>query len=368
MVKPVLHPVSNYTFSTGVLECYERNENRRGDRMKRILFYDIGLLYILVAVLVSACGMQADVLYSHMGGRSTVITAPKMGDAKLIKDKIISGTDGHMIIFNQDGTVFREYVDIPLNWLSIYEPENLVISASWGKGLRLVELNDDWMVKRNEAIPKCSKIGTQMIDPTLIKANDTYILTCVEIEGNINNGDAGAKNGVYTVKCMKSNNLSDWEMATDILSYQKNIEDADMIFQDGTLYYFFEKEEYDKGPSSINVAMSKDYGRSWQDETQLLAASADHELASVATVKDGYILYYSSDQESVGASYDGAKIYQASFTMDFETKRIHPVDIGEAKGILLYDTKRVPDGIYYLYARNYCKENDLVWKFCFTGK
>lgn len=68
MVKPVLHPVSNYTFSTGVLECYERNENRRGDRMKRILFYDIGLLYILVAVLVSACGMQADVLYSHMGG------------------------------------------------------------------------------------------------------------------------------------------------------------------------------------------------------------------------------------------------------------------------------------------------------------
>ena len=176
--------------------------------MKRILFYDIGLLYILVAVLVSACGMQADVLYSHMGGgRSTVITAPKMGDAKLIKDKIISGTDGHMIIFNQDGTVFREYVDIPLNWLSIYEPENLVISASWGKGLRLVELNDDWMVKRNEAIPMCSKIGTQMIDPTLIKANDTYILTCVEIEGNINNGDAGAKNGVYTVKCMKSNNL-----------------------------------------------------------------------------------------------------------------------------------------------------------------
>ena len=196
--------------------------------MKRILFYDIGLLYILVAVLVSACGMQADVLYSHMGGRSTVITAPKMGDAKLIKDKIISGTDGHMIIFNQDGTVFREYVDIPLNWLSIYEPENLVISASWGKGLRLVELNDDWMVKRNEAIPKCSKIGTQMIDPTLIKANDTYILTCVEIEGNINNGDAGAKNGVYTVKCMKSNNLSDWEMATDILSYQKNIEDAEI--------------------------------------------------------------------------------------------------------------------------------------------
>ncbi|MDE7311296.1 MAG: hypothetical protein K2N87_06705 [Eubacterium sp.] len=332
---------------------------------RRRICSGIVFLCMLAVVLLSACGMQpgAPQKYTGRGYKRTVITTPKMGDAKLIKDKIISGSDGHMILLNQDGTIFREYADIPLNWLYVYEPENLVVAGSWGNEPHLVALDDDWTVNRNEAIPMRSKTGTQMIDPTLVKANGTYILTCVEIEGSINNGDAGAENGTYTVKCMKSENLSDWEMAADILSYPNNIEDGDMIFQNGTLYYFYEKEEFDKGPSSINVAISKDYGMSWQDEAQLLAADADHELASVEPGKDGYVVYYSSDEDSAGASYDGAKAYRASFTEDFQAEDICEVDLGEDGGILLYDTKQARDGMYYLYARNYCKENDLVLVF-----
>ena len=319
---------------------------------RRIIIFGIGFFFILAVVLGAAC---------DTGSESTVITTPKMGDAKLMKDKVISGTDGHMILFDQDGTIFREYADIPLNWLCAYETENLVVFSSWEKKLSLVAFDDNWTVKRNETIPTHNKSGTLMIDPTLIKADDTYILTWVEIEGNINNGDAEAENGIYTVKCMKSKNLSDWKAAADILSYQKNIEDADMMFLDGTLYYFFEKEEYDKGPSSINVIMSRDYGRSWQDETTLLAPVADHELASVEAEKDGVVLYYSSDADSPGTSYTGAKIYQSFFTNDFKSKDNRVMDIGEDKGILLYDTKKAAEGRYYLYARDYCKDNDLVW-------
>ncbi len=196
---------------------------------RRIIIFGIGFFFILAVVLGAACDTDSE---------STVITTPKMGDAKLMKDKVISGTDGHMILFDQDGTIFREYADIPLNWLCAYETENLVVFSSWEKKLSLVAFDDNWTVKRNETIPTHNKSGTLMIDPTLIKADDTYILTWVEIEGNINNGDAEAENGIYTVKCMKSKNLSDWKAAADILSYQKNIEDADMMFLDGTLYYF----------------------------------------------------------------------------------------------------------------------------------
>lgn len=326
--------------------------------MRRIICSSI---VFMMAMVLAAVGVK----YESGGGPglgmdSAVIVTLNTGDAKLFKGKIISGTDGHMIIFNQDGTVYCEYTDIPLNWLSVYEPENLVIAASWGNGPLLIELDDDWTVKRKETIPAPKKPDTTLIDPTLIKANDTYILSYVEIEGKINNGDPGTENGVYTVKCMASGNLKDWVSLSDILSCKKNVEDADMVFQDGKLYYFFEKEEYDKGPSSINVIISEDHGQSWQKETELLAAAADQELASVEAAEDGYLLYYSSDIDAPGASYDGAKIYLASFTRDFQLRSTHEVDLGESKGILLYDTKRASEGVYYLYARNYCKENNLV--------
>ncbi len=339
------------------------NKSQRTNQGRYRIVFGLGIFCVLAAALYTACKRPLDVWSCDIGSESTVMTTPKTGDAKFMKDKILSGADGHMILFDQDGTVYREFADIPLNWLSVYEPENLVVAASWKKELRLVALNDDWTVKRNEIIPVPRKADTLMIDPTLIKVKRTYILTWVEIDGSINNGDAQAQNGIYTVKCMKSKNLSDWKAAPDILSYQKNIEDADMIFKNKTLYYFFEKEEYDKGPSSINVMMSKDYGRSWHSETELLAPVADHELASIEAKKNRFVLYYSSDADSPGTSYTGAKIYQASFARDFKRKDNRRVDIGEDKGILLYDTKKAADGRYYLYARDYCKENDLVWTF-----
>ena len=47
---------------------------------------------------------------------------------------------------------------------------------------------------------------------------------------------------------------------TDIISRKQNLEDGDIRYLDGTLYYFFEMEDYDKGPSKICVMESADYG------------------------------------------------------------------------------------------------------------
>ena len=292
-----------------------------------------------------------------------IITEPKMGDAKIMKNKVVSGTDGHMIIFNFDGTVFREYPDISLNWLYVYEQENLVAAGSGKNEIRLLVLNDDWTVKTDIEINMEKSEGMLKIDPTIIKAGNNYILTYIDIAGRVNNEIPDAENGTYTVKCMRSEDCLHWTALTDIISCQNNLEDADMIYTaQGVLYYFFEKEQYDKGPSAIHVIASKDYGLTWGNEMELIPAAADNELASVYVLNDGYEMYYSSDRDSPGMSYEGAKIYKAVFDSSFALQHVDVVDANEDKGILLYDTKKMKDGWYCLYAQNYMTENNLVLK------
>ena len=41
-----------------------------------------------------------------------VISSKKTGDSKLWKDKIISSTSGHLILFDFNGSIVREYLDL----------------------------------------------------------------------------------------------------------------------------------------------------------------------------------------------------------------------------------------------------------------
>lgn len=324
-----------------------------------------GIILLCSAAAFAAAAYQRDVCKQAVQPVETacMITEPKMGDAKIMKDKMVSGTDGHMIIFNFDGSVFREYPDIPLNWLYVYEQENLIAAGNGKNEIRLLVLNDDWTVKTDKELSIEKSDEVLKIDPTIIKAGDTYMLTYIDIVGSVNNGDPDAENGIYTVRCMRSEDCLHWTKLTDILSCQNNIEDADMIYTaQGELCYFFEKEQYDKGPSSIHVIVSKDHGVTWGDEAELVPAVADNELASVNARDDGYEMYYSSDRDLPGMSYEGAKIYKAVFDSSFVLEHEDVVDINEDKGILLYDTKKMEDGLYILYVQNYSTENNLVLK------
>lgn len=304
-----------------------------------IVFTVIFLFYS--SAFFSQCNKKNSESLSDLPVTATyVITEPKMGDAKLMSDKIVAGTDGHMIVFQNDGSIFREYPGISLYWLYVYEQEHMIVAAGDGNEVRLIQMNDDWTVRTNQVvnIKESNRKEVLKIDPTIVKAEDTYILTYTQIEGTVNNADRDAENGVYTVKCMRSEDALHWTETTDIVTHKNNIEDGDMVYaeQSGELYYFFEKELYDRGPSSICVIISKDGGLTWGDEIELLPAEADHELASAYVTDTGFCIYYSSDCERAGTSYEGAKIYKAIFDEDFSPEEMRLADIEEKKGILLY--------------------------------
>ena len=63
-----------------------------------------------------------------------------------------------------------------------------------------------------------------MIDPVILNAARKYLLAYTEIEGNVNNGDPSAENGVYTVRCYELKDLEMWNKVSDIVSYKNNIE------------------------------------------------------------------------------------------------------------------------------------------------
>ncbi len=146
------------------------------------------------------------------------------------------------------------------------------------------------------------------IDPILVRTEDGWLLAHTEIEGTINNPDPSGDNGIYTVKLYRSEDLEKWDFAGDMISRKQNLEDGDIRCADGRLYYFFEMEEYDKGPSAICVMWSEDQGETWSEPLELLAPQADHEMASCERTADGWELYVSCDYACVGESYQGASV------------------------------------------------------------
>ena len=198
--------------------------------------------------------------------------------------------------------------------------------------------------------------------PTIIKMQSgKWILTYIEIDGNINNADENEENGLYTVQVYGSDDLNHWDKISEIVSEHRNIEDGDMIEYDGRLFYLYEKESFDKKPSEICIKHSEDEGRTWSKEEIIINEIADNEIASAWIEDECLILYYSSDMENVGESYNGAKVYKAQFNLVYsDSKTFIPVDIQENEGVLLYDVYKYNTENKYLYSRNYLTENILV--------
>ena len=141
------------------------------------------------------------------------ITTPKMGDSKLFFDKILASTDGHLILFNFDGSIFKEFTNIPTNWIYPCESEHFVIAGNFNNEIRMVQFNEDYSVKSDKVLFRSSNL---MIDPVILKADGKYLLTYTEIEGNVNNGDPSVENGVYMVRCYESQDLETWNKVSDM--------------------------------------------------------------------------------------------------------------------------------------------------------
>ena len=279
----------------------------------------IPALGVLVGVLALAAGKT--------GTQENGFTLPGYhnADAKFLGEHIITSVGEGIQILDPEGNVVNQYDGLSASWLYVQEGEA-------------------------DRASDCPLIAYSYLAHTLI-------------EGTINNPDPQGENGTYTVKLYRSEDLETWEYVTDIISRKQNVEDGDLRCVNGTLYYFFELEQYDKGPSAICVMRSEDDGETWSGPQELLPAAADNEMASCEPTKDGWRLYVSSDYACVGESYQGASVYYADYTQDFQPVCMYqPSAMPDNRSVRLYEVKEIDGQLHFLFARNFLTDCDLLYR------
>lgn len=316
---------------------------------------------IITIIIVLSCIIGCGIWMFHSSPTTFFeLSGYNLADSKFFGDSIISSNDGHLIFFDKKGNVIKEYNDVFVNWIYAIPEEGLIIAGNSNYELRKIVVDADYQIISNDILFESNNL---MIDPTIMKTKSgKWILSYVEVQGAVNNADINSENGLYTVHVYESNDLIEWRQMGDIVSENNNIEDGDMFESDGKIYYLYEKETFDKMPSEICMKCSEDECRSWSEERIVIPADGDNEMAGVFVNKNKINLYYSSDLNNPGMSYNGAVIYKAQYDIDFYNEKINmPINISENGGILLYDIYVKGNRLYFLYSRNYLTENTLVY-------
>lgn len=289
-------------------------------------------------------------------------------DAKFLGDRIITSVDEGIRILDIEGQQVAGYDGLSASWMYVMEddleedadePDWVVAYSNHANETHILRISKE----NDQDFTDQTVLTTDLlaIDPILVKMEDGWLLTHTTIEGTINNPDPDGDNGTYTVKLYRSENLTDWEFVTDVIRKKQNLEDGDIRYEDGVLYYFFEMENYDKGPSKICVMTSADGGQSWSEPMVLVPDAGDNEMASCERTEDGWRLYVSSDVDHPGESYQGAQVYYLDFAPDFTPESGYRLSsMPDNASVRLYEAKEIDGQMYFLFARNFLTDCDLL--------
>lgn len=294
-------------------------------------------------------------------GQQTIFKMESLcsGDAKLIGSNTVVTGVGGKLTFIQNGMVVKQYDEYSVYWLDVISDEGLIVYSNWDKQVCILRYDDEFNILSNDV---CFEIQEDLgIDPAVCKVENEYYITVTHITGRINNGDINGENGKYTINLYKSSNLTEWKKVSDVITLDNNLEDVDLNFFNEKLYITYEKETADKCESSINLLISSDGGVTFEENKTLVKENADNEPASIFYINGDYYLFYSSDIENKGESYEKAAMYMQCYDDDFSVKD-EPVRLSckYGDGILLYDVIWENDDLYCLFAGNYVTQNNLV--------
>ena len=286
-------------------------------------------------------------------------TIGNFGDSKLVDFQnevyIVATLNGKLSIkkINDSSSSFElTNPIIQSNWLDVIEDKGsiLCVTASFtDKSLRLYKI--DMQSLNVNLLATVHQYDEQLlIDPTLIKIDDKYLITYTQIKGNINNGDTLKPNGHYEVILIESNDLINWKEVSSIVSENTNIEDG-FIYFDGDknlLFFLYEEEVFDKKKSAIKIRKSTNRGVNWDESITLLNANADQEPAAIFNCNKKNYLFYSSDLDDLGTSYYGAKGYISSFSDLNYTPEQMNISLKLDYGIVLYDVMLNNNKMHFL--------------------
>lgn len=317
--------------------------------MKKILFTAI----LFTILLLQGCTEEEpEVLFN--------ISQLHNGDAKLLSDRyVVTSVNGQLTFISPEGKIINQDKNVNVNWCDVCEEDRFIVYGNWQKQIGICRYDEDYNVVSNEIVMEIQE--TLGIDPVVCKVEGRYFITVTHIVGNINNADINSENGTYTIKLYSSDDLKNWIEVSEVVSAGNNLEDIDLNYYDSKLFVTYEKELVDKKESSINLLISENMGESWSENIMLIEANADNEPAAFVHMEDSYYLYYSSDIDDPGETYEKSKVRVAEFDEKFnqvgESKKL---ELYNSEGDLLYDVYIDKDKIYCLFAKHYLSDCDLV--------
>lgn len=283
------------------------------------------------------------------------------GDAKIWGNYIITSVSGHLCIYDFSGNLVKEYPQIKSAWLDGIYDKRIIIYSNFENKTGLLVLDENLVIIESRDLILSESL---YIDPAIISIEDGFYFTLTEIIGTVNNADVNVQNGNYTIKLFKMDSEYSIDYIGGVYSDNCNLEDVSILYNNQKLYVVFEKEDVDKGDSAICLVSSskKSEFTDWSELRILLASDCDHEPAEFEIDALGYIkLYYSCDRDMKGSSYMGASMYYAVWNKKLELiAQDIPINSEISGGKLFYDITTDRGKMYFLYARDYLKTNDLV--------
>lgn len=281
----------------------------------------------------------------------------KSSDAKLAySGYVITSKNNHLYLIDSNDLSISEHF-IRSNWVDALLDENIIVYSNDRNETGICHFDPT----TNTILDNTLILNDNLtrIDPSLVKFKDHYYLTSTVVEGTINRADYKTKNGIYTIQLFESVDLVNWNYITDIYSAENNLEDVEIDADKNVLRIVFEVETIDKGPSSIQMSESYDYGMSWSSPIVLISNGADNEPASFGKSDNEYWLFYSSDISNPGSSYEGSKPYLARFDFDFNLLNITQIKSENESQVLLYEAIVENGTATILYANDYLGTDDL---------
>ncbi|MCR5293761.1 MAG: hypothetical protein K6E30_01120 [Lachnospiraceae bacterium] len=295
-----------------------------------------------------------------------------VGDARLLDENYILTTrDRKLIGIDIEKGKIRRY-NIEADWLDVDQESGTVLYTNAAFQLGAVRLDENRNIIHNEILYS-NQESDYMIDPSVLKLGDSYYISLTFANGTLNNSSPEKKNGKYSIRFFKSEDLKSVTYLSDVVSENRNLEDVKLASDGEKLLLMFEKETVDQGYSNLQICVSEDKGLSWNSPISLFELNADYEPASLIRNGDGWDVFYSSDLENPGQSYNGALFYRAGLSDDLEIKTLNErvilaresssrgqsPEYAQKGGILGYDVQMFDGKVYYLYAENHATDDNL---------
>lgn len=279
------------------------------------------------------------------------------GDSKFYDQEwVVTTLNNKFEAISFDGSRKRVYDELDVNWFSVEKDDKTIVYANINNEVGIIRLDSDMNVITNNVVLKDSEL---MIDPSIIKIDETYYITVTFINGAVNNSDPEAENGEYTIKLYSSQDLENFQYLCDVAKDKRNLEDAVSFYINDRFFVFYEREEFDKSDSVLEVVESDDKGISWSEPIVLCDTPADNELGNVIYDNGCFEIYFSSDCLDRGKSYEGASVFVSYFDDSFNPIR-KLQKISSYYAALLYDVLETDDGFLFLYTEKYITESNLV--------